>query len=198
MNLSIWLFIFISGLIGVVIVVSLTLPCYYIVEGEYRGKFTGVVRVKSGPFIFYWSPEEEKRQQIGNENKGRLFKNRQELRLLLKPGIIVSLIELGGRLWSRLHPQAVYLEGKLGFTNPYYTGLLAAGLAAFPRSGVCLEPDFSGAVCQGRIYLEGSACLSVLFYVIGKAFLTQPLRPVVWTFLSRKKREERQVGSMER
>ncbi len=196
MNFLIWLFLFVLGLIGVLIMVSLTLPCYYTIEGEYWGKFTGTVKVRSGPCTYYWPQGDVKKQQMGS--KKTILKNWQELRPLLKQEVIVSLIELSGRLLSKLRPQTLRLEGKLGFANPYYTGLLAAGLAAFPRPGVHLEPDFSGTVCHWTIHLEGRVCLGVLFYVIGRALLTQPLRPVAWTFLIRKKREKRRGWTTEK
>lgn len=124
---------------------------------------------------------QEKKEKV--QKPRRRFFNRQEIfiwRELLEREIFDSMVELCKKVWPKIHPRTLLLQGKMGFADPYYTGLLAAVLYGFSRENVNLEPDFSRPICEFTLQIEGQVFLGLLFYYLLCFLLRRPLRSKVW------------------
>lgn len=124
----------------------------------------------------------QKKKEKMQKQRRRFFK-REELfvwRELLERETFNSLLELCKKVWSEIRPRTLSFKGKVGFADPYYTGLLAAVAYGLSRENVNLEPDFSRPVCEFTLQMEGQIFLGILFYYFLYSLLRRPLRSIVW------------------
>ena len=103
------------------------------------------------------------------------------------------MLELVQKIYKQMCPQKLLLQGKLGFTDPYYTGLLAAVLFCFPIEKVNIEPVFSKPTCELTIQLKGQLILGVLFYYFLYFLRICSFRTILRGKI-KKKREEKCYG----
>ena len=101
-----------------------------------------------------------------------------------------SILELSQKIYKEMRPQKVLLKGKLGFANPYYTGLLAAVIVCFPIEKVNIEPIFLEPACELTIQLKGQIVLGLLFFYILYFLMIYPLRVMLWEKCKKKKEEK--------
>lgn len=124
---------------------------------------------------------QKKKEKV--EKRRRKFLSSSELfvwKEFLERETFSLLMELCKKAWSEMRPIDLSLKGRIGFADPYYTGLLAAVLFAFTRENIALELDFSQAICEFALQIEGRIYLIVLIYYFLRSLLTYPLRSIVW------------------
>lgn len=127
--------------------------------------------------------EKENNEKENNEEE----KSIKELLNLLDRGILSPFIELCIKIIRQLKPRYFKIWGRLGFADPYHTGLLAAALAGIPRvEQIEIETDFSGEVRDVMFQVKGRFIIAFLFYYILKVVFTSSLKPVVWTLIKKK------------
>lgn len=179
----------------------LAVPCRYLVEGQYASGFHGTVELTMWPFtVRKQLPGEQFDAQGSNldkkaktkykfksKAKTKREKLKLELHLFKEKAVWESLFDLGGNLWLKMRPRTLRMEGTFGFADPYYTGMMAAVVAAIRLPGLQLQPDFSQPGFCGNIYIEGHFYAAVLIYILGKTVLTKPLRSILWKYLKKKR-----------
>lgn len=90
---------------------------------------------------------------------------------------------------KKFKPVTFKIRGKLGFTDPYYTGLLAAALAVKPcGEQVVIDTDFSGKVRDVRFQIKGKFIFVVLLYYVGQVVFAGSFKPVIWVWMKKKMR----------
>lgn len=193
----------------------LVCPCHYYIEGKRRGNFKGVLAIKIAFFkvrlfivetgnnqwefyIWRWKLKNVQRQDL-REAKKKRHSNRFTIHNLstwlreLDEAKLNLLIELSLKIYQEMRPQQLLLKGKLGFANPYYTGLLAAVLFCIPIEKINIEPVFFEPVCELTIQLRGQINLGLLVYYSFYFLIACPLRVILWEN-SKNKREEKGYG----
>jgi hypothetical protein len=124
---------------------------------------------------------QKKKEKV--EKQRRWFFSRTELfvwRELLEQETFSLLVKLCKKAWSKIRPKNLFFKGKVGFSDPYYTGLLAAVFYGVTRENIVLEPDFSQPICEFTLQIEGQIYLIVLIYYSLRFLLIYPLRSIVW------------------
>lgn len=209
-----WAFLVAVGVLLLLLFYLLLVPCRYLVAGEYRGEFRGLIMFSVWPFTVRREitgkeagddtrpgNQDEKKQgtrmqdekkkakaKVKAEKKGsRLRQFRQVWNCCRDRAVVGALCKLAGNLWRQLRPRTLRLHGQFGFDDPYYTGMAAALTAMLYLPEVELSPDFSQAGFYGNIYIEGRSFLIFLVYYCLKAVFTKPLRPVVWQYLKKER-----------
>lgn len=129
---------------------------------------------------------QKKKEKVEKERR-RFFRRIKlgDWREFLERETFSLLVELGKEAWSIICPKSLSFKGKAGFADPYYTGLLAALLSGFRQENVDFELDFSQAVCEFTLQIEGRVYLIVLIYYFLRFLLIYPLRSLVWGKLKR-------------
>jgi hypothetical protein len=204
-----WAFLWAVGVFLLLLLYILLVPCRYLVMGEYRGEFRGLIMFSVWPFTVrreitgkeageYTGPrkqdaqkQDEKKQErakVKAERKGsRLRQLRQVWSCCRDRAVVGALCNLAGNLWRHFSPRTLRLHGQFGFDDPYYTGMAAALTAMLYLPEVELSPNFSQSGFYGNIYIEGRSFLFFLVFYGLKALFTKPLRPVLWQYLKKER-----------
>lgn len=163
-------------------------------ENEHKGACLSLLGIKLLDIAGNKNDQKQKNKKQNNENRENKEENNEkeksikELLNLLDRGMLSSFIELCIKIMRQFKPRYFKIWGRLGFTDPYYTGLLAAALAGIPRvEQIEVETDFSGEVREMMFQVKGKFIVGVLFYYILKVIFTSSLKSVVWTLIKNKK-----------
>jgi hypothetical protein len=168
------------GLLFCIVLLILVCPCHYFIKVNKQENLWGVLTFQIG-FLKLEKISQKKKEKV--EKKRRMFFRRLRLcdwRELLERETFSLLVEIGKEVWAKIRPKYLWFKGRFGFADPYYTGLLAAVLSGFRRENVDFEFDFSQAVCEFALQIEGRISLIVLIYYFLRFLLIYPLRSIVW------------------
>jgi len=191
-----WILAFLLAMIVCVFLLMLVCPCHYFFEGKKQDKFVGVITVRVGflkiclkkevfgnyPLEVYlgkWRFTKTKKQELRGE---RANKQNIEKRVIitwlrkLNRERVSLILELSRSIWRKMRPQEFCLKGRVGFADPYYTGLLAAALCGLPGNRIEIEPVFWGEICELFLKIKGQFTIGKIFYCLLYAYLANRLR----------------------
>lgn len=124
--------------------------------------------------------EEEKQGKKGKDGKeakkGQDFSLR-DLFTFLDRAFIRALLRIAKEVLRHSSPRVFEIKGVWGFSDPYYTGLLAAARSVLP--GIEVEPDFTGEVRDLTVFTEGRIRPAVIIYYGLKFAVSPEARPVL-------------------
>lgn len=103
-------------------------------------------------------------KQEKETKKRRIWRRIFNWQELLSREAFACLRELLFSIGAVFYPRKMFFEGKIGFDDPYYTGLLAAFLMGWRKRNWLINLDFTGSVCEFDLQMEGKVCLIVLLY----------------------------------
>lgn len=199
MQILFWIMLSLVGLFICLCIFMLVYPCHYIIEGNRQEKFQGFILVNIGFFIislskkiseglfleiFIWKwrliNTEKQDLRVRKKNKKHTDKQVMTFRTWLR-GLnrerFSLVLEIMRKVWRKICPQVVSFNGRIGFTDPYYTGLMAALLMGFPRNNnIDIKPDFSRPICEFSLQMEGQFSIGTFLYHILHTYFTHRLR----------------------
>jgi hypothetical protein len=176
-----------------------------------RLKITETDNYQGGLYVWKWKLINVQKQDLGEVKKNTHSKEKRATRPVKRRTARLTfhkfstwlgeldrtkfnlILELSRKIYQEMRPQKLLFKGKLGFANPYYTGLLAAGLFCFSIEKVNIEPIFFEPVCELTIQLKGRINLGLLCYYSLYFLMICPLRVILWEN-SKNKREEKGYG----
>jgi hypothetical protein len=211
MQFLLWGLAFLPGSLLCGVLLLLVCPCQYFIEGNKQENLWGFLAVQVGFLKLRLTREKDgngrselwvlgRRLRTVQENKKKIVEKKKEkagkqrrrffsrLGLSVRRGLLERetfglISELGTKVWSKIRPRSFTLKGRVGFADPYYTGLLAAVLYVVSPENIDLDLDFSRPVGEFTLQIEGQVFLSVLMYYFLRFLLVYPLRSKVWSKL---------------
>lgn len=109
----------------------------------------------------------------------------QDMSKWMDRNALKKFIGFMGKVFRHIKPEKFELAGRVGFENPYHTGLLSAAVHSVHIPGCSIKPVFDDQVIEGRLLIQGRMILAVLALMAIQLLLSGPVRNIVF-----KKRKE--------
>lgn len=199
------------SLLVVLLLVILLLPVTYSIIGQKQDKtsFQGRIRWLFGNLEIALNYDSDskmnysirfcgkyvnlKKQEHKKENsKGKT--SFQGIRQILNRPFIKCIIQLFERFMGQLKPRKFIIDGKIGFADPYYTGLLSSIVYSITISGVTITPIFHEEVLEGNMIMEGRLILGLAAILFLQFLLKKPVRKVIKEMIRNKRGEKQNVN----
>lgn len=165
----IWLVTFLLVVVFAILLLTM-LPYHYCLQGVWREIFCAKIYIKVG--LFNWprySCKISKKDTDKNQHKKRHSTIKKALSLL-KVDYCEELWKTVKRVMGHSLPKTLEIRGRLGFSDPYYTGLFAAVSSIFPS--IFVTPVFTEPIRDITFHIEGRVIpFSILCEVLKFIFL---------------------------
>lgn len=190
LTVLLWLIIFLFTFLVLLLLLNIRVS----LQGYWREQWKYTLQLGLGPLFLGASPTSEGQQEItiklNNWVVYRKQKNQasepkpvqrdkpsfKELRPFLRGEFLQKVISTLLTVYNRVQDREFWLRGAWGFSDPYYTGLLAACSALMP--GLEVEPVFSGPYRDVELRIGGRLRLGILVYYLLKLFVSREARGV--------------------
>ncbi len=117
-------------------------------------------------------------------------KHKSYFRKYLKKEIIIKILSVVRKIIKHCLPRKLSVNGKYGFDDPSYTGLMCAITHQFcwlfDKYDIDIHPVFDEEMLEGRFLISGRIWLPYLILVMIGFLITQPIRNIVITQLNSK------------
>lgn len=161
-----WLIAFLLTLFFAILLLTM-LPYHYCLQGVWQESLCAKIDIKVGFFnkpLYSWKIGKKRKETEGKKRGKSPFKLKK-VWALLKHEFSEELWETTKVVIRHAVPGKMEIRGKLGFSDPYYTGLFAAGSSLIPDVNV--KPVFTGPVRDITFHLEGRVIpLWILYKVL--------------------------------
>ncbi|WP_160317184.1 DUF2953 domain-containing protein [Oxobacter pfennigii] len=136
--------------------------------------------------FFSFSPDMSSHQ---SKKKDTRKKKNKKASVKITKELIKKLLSAIGEAFVHIKPKVFQAEGKIGFDDPYHTGILSAFVCSLPLRhegfNVNIEPVFDREVMEGKLVIQGRIIPAVLIWIALKLLISRPVRNIL--FKERKK-----------
>lgn len=205
------------GIMALLIIIML-IPIKYDLRGYWLEKFSGIINVGIGPFqgLIKWAADGnnifalrflgitllKKPLSENSENTEKKVKKKEptpakkdksanwrDMFDFIEKDLIKALFRSAGDILRHCSPRVMELKGVWGFSDPYYTGILAALKAIIP--GIHVEPDFTGEVRDLKVLVQGRIRPATLLFYGLKFIFSSAARPVLKKLWQKRKNKNK-------
>ncbi|MFZ5965649.1 MAG: DUF2953 domain-containing protein [Bacillota bacterium] len=112
-----------------------------------------------------------------------------------------DLLEAGLRfvrdIVKHMKPKHIHIKGRIGFENPYYTGILSGLIYSITpflhRQQFDVMTVFEDEVVEGEFAIQGRVIIGVLCIIVLRLLVTKPVRNIIKKMIRIKKEEKSYV-----
>lgn len=126
------------------------------------------------------SPKEHKKNLIQRENKKKKKKTSGKIGISLMKELFKEGLSAFKKVFNRIKPKKFMLNAKVGFDDPYNTGVLRAVLSIFQkeiqRYDVKIDTIFDDEVIEGRFLIQGRIIIAELIPIAIKFMFSRPVK----------------------
>ena len=136
------------------------------------------------------SSTSEKDTDHGGDAKNIQPKNNGNFRKYLQKDIIHKTLSIVLKIFKHCQPHKLSIDGKYGFDDPSYTGLMCAFTSQFywlfDKYDISIQPVFDEEILEGSFLVGGRIWLPYLILVMIGFLVTKPIRNILITQLKLK------------
>lgn len=125
-------------------------------------------------------PSKKKKEK--KEKKEKKSKRKRELKDFISKPLLHKVLDFIGSILKHIRPRVLSIDGRIGFDDPYYTGLIAMFLYSLAPSlndyPIHVVPVFEEETLEGRFQVQGRIIMAVLVFVSIRLLLSKPVRNI--------------------
>lgn len=186
-----WLLIFLIA----IFLVLLFVPIKYVIDGQWHntsGKLNvdiNILCIRINSMLNKNRINKKDKKEEQKKEKEKRDKNFKDILLFLDKNFLSRVLLALKEILGNILPERYEISGTLGFSDPYYTGLLAAVRAVIPQ--IEIDPDFTREIYDIKLFIMGKVVLVKIIYIGIKAILSREFRPVLKAFIISKKNNKK-------
>ncbi len=190
-----YIIIFIIALIAIILVIPIEYSCdgykyeKTFVEAKVKWLFGAVKFVFSyesgkGTFnrisFFGISPNQTKKDYVKKEKKRKEKKKSGKIGISLMKEVFKEGLHVFKKIFDKIKPRKFILTARVGFDDPYNTGVMRAILSifnnSFQRYDVKIDTIFDDEVLEGRFLIKGRIIIAELIPTVVKFMFSRPVK----------------------
>jgi hypothetical protein len=107
---------------------------------------------------------------------------KERMKTLTEKSNIQDILKGIRRILKNIKPRKLFLDFKIGFNDPMWTGLLFAALPPMflkHNHSIRIEPVFNEEIYEGEVEVEGKIWIPIIIIEIIRFFSKKPLRNII-------------------
>ncbi len=114
------------------------------------------------------------------EDKKEKVKEKDKTRNYLDSSFLSCAFECLKKVLNHIKPKIFVIEGRVGFEDPYVTGILCTILNVFncelKKANIKVITVFDDKIFEGKCLIQGRVVVAYLAYIALKLYLSRPVR----------------------
>ncbi|WP_010243536.1 DUF2953 domain-containing protein [Acetivibrio cellulolyticus] len=123
--------------------------------------------------------KKDNKKEKKDEKKKEKKKEKGKSRNYLESNFIRCALECLKKVLNHIKPKKFVIEGKVGFEDPYVTGLLCTVLnllyAELKKANINVRTVFDDEIYEGKCLIQGRVVLAYLAYIALRLYFSRPV-----------------------